>query len=304
MISFFIITIDTEGDNLWGVTDIFKPVSTENAKYLFRFQELCEKYGFIPTYLTNYEMAQTPAMIELGREGLKKGTLEIGAHEHAWNQPPYYPLIKKPWKRGKPYLGEYPPKIIRRKLECLTYTLEDKFQCSITSHRGGRWFLNRRIVAELDRLGYLVDCSCTPGIDWRSNPGWSISSCGTNWNDHSCELFVLEKYDGGRVKPSKVLEVPVTIVDQRGTGHLSWLRPDISNLNEIKSLIRLNNERGVEYIEFILHSSELMPGGSPTFNNKGKIEKLYRDLDQIFACVKESGYSGIGLSEYARLKRD
>ena len=40
---YFIITIDTEGDNLWAVSDIKTPVRTENAKYLYRFQMLCEK---------------------------------------------------------------------------------------------------------------------------------------------------------------------------------------------------------------------------------------------------------------------
>ena len=102
----FIITIDTEGDNLWEIADVNQEITTVNAKFLFRFQELCEKYGFIPTYLTNYEMAKSDAMIELGREGLKRKTLEIGAHEHAWNQPPHYALLKRPGKRGKPYLRD------------------------------------------------------------------------------------------------------------------------------------------------------------------------------------------------------
>ena len=192
---YFIITIDTEGDNLWSVTDIKQSVSVQNAKYLFRFQELCEKYGFISTYLTNYEMANAPAMTELGREGLKKGTLEIGAHVHAWNQPPYYPLLKRPGNRGKPYLGEYPRKVIKRKIEYLTHTLEDTFQCPITSHRGGRWYLNHDIVFELRNLGYIVDCSCTPGVDWSKNPGWSIASRGTNWRDYTSKPFCLNKGD-------------------------------------------------------------------------------------------------------------
>ena len=63
----FLISIDTEGDNLWKwqVGDI---VTTENAKYLPRFQSLCEKYGFKPTYLTNYEMAMDSFFIEYFKE--------------------------------------------------------------------------------------------------------------------------------------------------------------------------------------------------------------------------------------------
>lgn len=52
----FIITVDTEGDNLWEYKK-GTPIGTENAKYLPRFQSLCEKYGFKPVYLTNYEVS-------------------------------------------------------------------------------------------------------------------------------------------------------------------------------------------------------------------------------------------------------
>lgn len=53
----FIITIDTEGDGQWNPE---APCSTANAKYIPRFQELSEKYGFYPTWLTNYEMVNDP----------------------------------------------------------------------------------------------------------------------------------------------------------------------------------------------------------------------------------------------------
>ncbi len=54
----FLITIDTEGDNSWQNHD---RITTENTRFLPRFQALCEKYAFKPVYLTNYEMAMDPA---------------------------------------------------------------------------------------------------------------------------------------------------------------------------------------------------------------------------------------------------
>lgn len=60
----FIITIDTEGDNLWQNHRVIK---TENARYLARFQALCERFGFKPVWLTNYEMAIEPVFIEFAR---------------------------------------------------------------------------------------------------------------------------------------------------------------------------------------------------------------------------------------------
>lgn len=297
---YFIITIDTEGDNLWAVTDLKTPIRTENAKYLYRFQELCEKYSFVPTYLTNYEMANNNAMKELGREGLKKGTLEIGSHEHSWNSPPYFPLIKSPLKRGKPYLGEYPKFVIRKKLEYLTYFLEETFQCPITSHRGGRWCLNAVIVKELDRLRYTVDCTCTPGINWKNNPGWTFGSKGTDWSNYGNHPFILEYPLANGIKKSNVVEIPVTAVKKVKNGTSQWFRPNGSNLMELLGIVDYMHEREAPYIEFMLHSSELMPGGSPTFMRKGQIDRLYNDLDILFSALQQHEFYGISLSGFAQ----
>jgi len=39
---------------------------------------------------------------------------------------------------------------------------------------------------------------------------------------------------------------------------------------------------GAVHAEFTLHSSELMPGGSPTFRNASDIERLYEHLEILF----------------------
>ena len=56
-----LITIDTEADNQW---DVSRGISTENTLYLPRFQELCERYGFIPTWLTNWEMCNDERFLQ------------------------------------------------------------------------------------------------------------------------------------------------------------------------------------------------------------------------------------------------
>ena len=48
---------------------------------------------------------------------------------------------------------------------------------------------------------------------------------------------------------------------------------------------------------FMLHSSEMMPGGSPTFKTQESIEILYRDLERLFQHVSKN-YEGITLREY------
>lgn len=71
----FIITIDTEGDNLWQNR---REIKTENARYLARFQSLCERFGFKPVWLTNYEMATDPAFVEFAKDVIAGGKGRLG----------------------------------------------------------------------------------------------------------------------------------------------------------------------------------------------------------------------------------
>ncbi len=119
----FIITVDTEGDNLWNWR-AGDSVSTENSRYIPRFQELCDKYGFKPVYLTNYEMAGCDRFMDRAVEWQNNGACEIGVHLHAWNNPPSYPLRKM--YEGQDYLIEYPEEIMRAKFDAVYSLIKSK----------------------------------------------------------------------------------------------------------------------------------------------------------------------------------
>lgn len=130
----FIITIDTEGDDLWSKP---REITTRNAAYLPRFQALCERFGFKPVYLTNYEMANCATFVEFARDVLARDAGEVGMHLHAWNSPPLVQLTGDDF-RFQPYLIEYPEPVMREKIRTLTRLLEDRFGCEMVSHRAGR----------------------------------------------------------------------------------------------------------------------------------------------------------------------
>jgi hypothetical protein len=120
----------------------------ENTGYLPRFQDLCERYGFKPTWLTNYEMAMDPAFVEFGKDVIARKQGEIGMHLHAWNSPPEAPLTDDDW-RWQPFLVEYPDTVLRDKVVYMTDLLEEKFQTKMLSHRAGRWAFDERYAAIL-----------------------------------------------------------------------------------------------------------------------------------------------------------
>jgi hypothetical protein len=161
----FLITIDTEGDDLWSKP---REITVSNALALPRFQELCERYGLKPTYLVNWEMATAASFVEFGRAVLERGTGEIGMHLHAWNSPPLVPLSDDDFTH-QPYLLEYPERLIREKVNVMTDTLESTFGVKMRSHRAGRWGLDEVYAKILigDPIGQLASDTRCPRRRWR-----------------------------------------------------------------------------------------------------------------------------------------
>ena len=309
----FLISIDTEGDNLWQWYE-GKAITTENAKYLPRFQELCEKYGFKPTYLTNFEMATDPFFAEYFKKKSLKNLCEIGMHLHAWNNPPQCALsLRDDVVPGAPYITEYPLEIIEEKVKFLTDKLENTFESKMFVHRSGRWATDERYFKVLDENNYKIDCSVTPMINWGTASGQSSDSWGNDYTTYKKTPYFIEN--------TGILEIPVSIREnhrmkslkgcgirkgikriyeaQKGYGPI-WLRPQNykDNLDDMIYLADLIlKEKSTDYLMFMLHSSEFMPGGSPSFPNKESIELLYKNLEVLFNHISKN-YLGDTFKEY------
>ncbi len=302
MDKYFLISIDTEGDNQWNTQ---KGITTENAKFLPRFQELCEKYDFKPVWLCNYEMVEDSFFVDYMKAKQDEGKCEIGMHLHAWYTPPEYNLNKINDQRD--YLIEYPEEIMRKKIQTMTNLIEEKFGIAPVSHRSGRWAMDSRYFKLLSEFGYKVDCSVTPHVNWGGNPG-STGRPGTDYSRCPEMPYMFSK---------ELLEIPVTIRNMHFfdkdkvknvytalrelrnmlTGIQQWLRFfDITSGYGVNKLL----EAAVldDVLLFMVHSSELMPGGSPAFPDEAAIEKLYAMLEQCFSYAYNHGYKGITMREY------
>lgn len=305
----FIITIDTEGDDLWKnkiTSHGIKPITTENGKNLERFQILCEKYGFVPTYLTNYEMTQSKEFVDMARWALKKKNSEIGMHMHAWNSPPLKPLPYHP-KGTHTYLGEYDHKVQWEKMKYMTHLLEDTFQEPITSFRNGRWYFDGFTLKCLKKLNYIVDCTMTPGISWADQIGNRLY--GTDYSqDKYIGDYMMANRTIHRAGISGIYEVPPTILPKykwlgmKIVREYLWLRPNGNNLEQmiwIKNQVK--KDKRLDYLEFMIHSSELTYGVNPTFKSKQSIERLYSDLQILFSEIAKD-FEGTGITQFIRDK--
>ncbi|MCA1959192.1 MAG: hypothetical protein LDL33_00240 [Desulfomonile sp.] len=318
---YFIVTIDTEGDNIWSKP---RKITCRNARFLPRFQALCESYHLKPVYLTTYEMATDPFFQDFGRDIVARNAAEIGMHLHAWNTPPQHRLTDDDYG-NQPYLTEYPVEVMREKVEFLTQLLRETFQADVISHRGGRWAFNEVYASILIENGYSVDCSVTPHISWKAHLGAPDGSGGPDYTGFPYRSYFLDPHDISRPGLSKLLEVPVTVLPERRTAlHrlvetlnprntlrrvVNLLQPPFrmlslrrGRLSSLKAIVERCLAEDREYVEFMTHSSQLMPGGSPAFPTERDVKRVYDVMEELFAFVTSS-FTGCTLAEYAEIMR-
>jgi len=224
---------------------------------------------------------------------------------------------------------------MRSKIQFLTNFLEKTFGVKMRSHRAGRYGFNETYAKILVENGYCVDCSVTPYVSWKKTIGDPNEEGGPDYSNFPNNYYFLDLEDISRPGNSSLLEVPVTIFaryrlftdllkkilskipigktmwDHRTLGEFVidyyftyWVWPDKRNLKRILWALNHAIRKKKSYVEFTLHSSELMPGGSPVFSQKEDIEKLYRDLEIIFSVARKN-YGGSTLSEfYEKILKD
>jgi hypothetical protein len=322
---YFIITIDTEGDDQWSEAGRGN-ITTENARYLPRFQSLCEEFGYRPTYLTSYEMAESAFFVDFAKSCLKKATCEIGIHPHAWNCPPQYALTDDD-RRYAPYLMEYPREVIADKIGFLKKFLENTFEARMVSHRSGRWAFSNDYAQVLDSLQLEVDCSVTPHLSWERQRGNPNGQGGTDYTRFPSKPYFVDLDDISKPGKSQLLEMPMTIrksywqtletsrrylkkgsINEAARSLLSsqptWFRPDIATMKEISHLIKSCAHAGDDYLMFMLHSSEFMPGANPVYVSANDIDRLFADLKTILESLRRLNVKAATCSEYYRIFED
>jgi hypothetical protein len=217
---------------------------------------------------------------------------------------------------------------MREKIRVMTVLLEDTFGVKMLSHRAGRWSFDHRYAAMLVAEGYRVDCSVTPRYSWESSMGDPSRSGGADYRAFPDHHYWLDADDISKEGDTPLLEVPMTILSfesewatrtnqmiegasfpwrsalrpvrsmlVRSYPPAVWLRPNGQNLANLLRVVDQVLSENRPYAEFMLHSSEFMPGGSPTFKTESDIENLYDHLEALFAHVRDR-FVGMTMAEF------
>ena len=309
------ITIDTEEDNWASFKETVGTV--ENILALPRLQSLFNKYGAVPTYLINYPVASQQQSIEVLSSFLNEGVCEIGTHCHPWNTPP----IEEDLNARNSMMCNLSYELLIKKMSYLHKTIEENFHIKPITFRAGRWAFNENVARCLSELGYLVDTSMTPFIDWTSYHGPNFRRSSTK--PFYFKMNNLEVHD----KCGELLEVPPTIgyfqknfkmcdyvknminesklsklrllgiLDRLHLLNFHWLSPEFSNGEEMVKLSKSFVGSGHKFLNMSFHSTSLLPGKSPFVRDDHELIAFLDNIEMFLQYAVKNNFEFLPLSK-------
>lgn len=297
------VTIDCECDKgpAWRTR---RPLAFDgvHAGIAERLHPLFRRLGAKPTYLLSPELLRDAACVErlAGLDGC-----ELGTHLHGELADPgaFEPDVTDAVQR------DYPPAVERAKLAWLTEAFRTAFGRAPRSFRAGRFGIGSSTLGILADLGYAVDSSVTPHVDWSGvSPGLTFVGAPT-------QPYRADPADPCRPGTGPVLEVPVTIrpsalsrvpvlgkhVEQR------WLRPTRADGDELVAIARETvadeGARGARpvVLNAMFHNVEVVAGASPYAATDAAALRIVERVGVLLEHAKREGIPCVGLGDVPEL---
>ena len=309
MKKYFIVTIDTEGDDQWDA-NLRRNTSLRNLKEIPKLQKLFDKFEVKPAYLLTYPAAKDKYSCSMFKEFLSGPICEIGSHLHSWSTPPIFDNEAE----KASFLHWFPKSSQKEKFNNLHNAIVDNLCTEPRSYRGGKYSFDTNALELLEEKRYLLDTSVTPFHNW-SHIG------GPDYVDPITEPYFLSRQDILKKGKSSVLEVPVSIdfdktmsdslkrfilriplafhaqgiLKKLGLCKLIWLDPSFQTFPEMKRLIDLLlAKRENPCINLMFHSPVILAGGTPYNITDKDVSNFYHKLESILEyLINERGVENL-----------
>ena len=126
-----------------------------------------DRFGIRPTYVIDYPVATKPEAFEVIRGLVESGRAQVGAHLHPWVTPPF----TEDGERREQLRVQSRAALEEAKLRNLADAIEKHVGIRPRSYKAGRYGLGRSTVRILQRLGFDIDISINPLMDYRAGIG-------------------------------------------------------------------------------------------------------------------------------------
>ncbi len=270
-----------------------------------RLQPLFRAYRAKPTYLLSPEVLGDPASVETLAS--LRGNAELGTHLHGeYAEPGAVDVVVT-----RDFQRDYPRELEAQKLLHLTLLFRRAFGRAPRSFRAGRFGIGPHSIGILDALGYDVESSVTPHVDWSSAGARGLSFVGAPTQPYHPDPAV-----PGRRGASRMLEVPVTIRPPRFGRLLAraiaprWLRPSRTNARRLVGIARAeiadarrrrSDEGRPVVLNAMFHNVEVIAGASPYAATDEAARKILGRVGALLAFAAREDIRVVGLGDLAGL---
>jgi hypothetical protein len=314
-----LVTVDVEEDQWASYAET--GASTHNLEKLPELRDLAARHGARPTLFVNRPPLVEPRSAAIIRRLVEDGGCEIGTHCHPWNTPPF----TGPEGFAGSMMFNLPGSLNRAKIAEVHRLIEAELGVVPTSFRAGRWGLGPTVAGALVELGYTVDSSVTPFLDWSGHGGPNYARAPLRpYRFHPADVL----------RPSSdgpLVEVPATVgflhgvpevaarirtalargylrrtrllglLDRLGLVACRWLSPETSTGEEMVALARNLVAREVGILNLTLHSSTLVPGLTPFVRDERDRTEFLRRIDTFLSFCAQQGFAFATIAEVGRL---
>ena len=285
------VIVDTEEEFDWSQPFARENVSVTAIPETARLQRTLKPYGVKPTYVVDYPVAATTSSAQVLAAFAQDGQCRIGAHLHPWVTPPF----DEPLTPAMSFGSNLGSAIERAKIARLTDTIVANMGVRPRAYKAGRYGFGESTAAILESLGYDIDASVIPHMDFSHEAGPNFSG----FNPRPATF-------GGR---RRLLELPCTvgfigtarkvgeslhraasaswlqpmravgILARTGTLNKVMLSPEGNTLDEMKALTRSLHGDGLRSFALTLHSPSLKPGCTRYVRNQAELDAFLGTID-------------------------
>jgi len=280
-----LVVVDTEEEFDWSAPFDRAQTGVTHMRAIGRLQALFDEWKVRPAYVVDYPIASQEESARELRSIHESGRCEIGAHLHPWVSPPHDEEVNP----RNSYPGNLPRELEREKLARLAQAIERSLGVRPRTYKAGRYGFGPNSAAILDELGFEVDLSPAPPLDFAGDGGPDYSRFRNEpfWCDGERRLLCVPS-SGGYVGFLRGLPglyraaIAPALAWTRLPGILSRLRaidrlrlsPEGYRPNHHRRVTRSLLARGVRVFSFCFHSPSVKPGCTPYVQSERELEQF------------------------------
>lgn len=286
-----IVVIDTEEEFDWSQPVDRSNMSVVHMDWIARCQDIFNEYQIKPCYVIDYPIVSQEIGCRLLKNYHQQGQCEIGAHLHPWVNPPFTESLTP----SHTYPGNLPAPLEYEKLKNLKALIDSEFSQNTTIYKAGRYGFGPRTEHILQQLGFTIDLSVCPPVDYRADggPDYRTYTDRPFWfgEQKLLEIPVTGGFVGsaGRFSPAiyqlaqqlKAAKLP-GILSRLGIVDRLMLSPEGFSSKEHLKLTRHLYQQGSRIFTWSFHSPSMVPGNTVYVRNDAQLQQFLGEFRRYF----------------------